>query len=51
MTKEELNIIGECAKKDALSLEETEHLTLLLLKWMYEQGMFSAERLEIDEYV
>lgn len=39
VTKEELKQIGEYAKKDIFDAEETEDLVLLLLKWMYEQGM------------
>jgi hypothetical protein len=39
MIEEELNKIGECAKRDALNAEEMNYLKLLLIKWMYEQGM------------
>ena len=39
MIKEELKQIGEYAKRDALNIEEIAYLKLLLIKWMYEQGM------------
>jgi len=39
MTKEELKQIGGYTKRDELDSGEAEHLQILLLKWMYEQGM------------
>ena len=39
MVKEELNHIGEYAKKHSLSVDEVNHFKFLLIKWMYEQGM------------
>jgi hypothetical protein len=39
MIEEELKKIGECAKRDALNVEEMNYLKLLLIKWMYEQEM------------
>ena len=39
MVKAELRQIGEYAKRDALKAEERKLLSMLLLKWMYEQRM------------
>ena len=39
MTKEELKQIGEYTKREKLYFDEAEYLRILLLKWMYEQGM------------
>lgn len=39
MLKEELNQISKYAKREALNAEEMMQCKLLLLKWMYEQGM------------
>ena len=39
MVKEELKKIGEFAKRDAIDIEEINYLKLLLIKWMYEQGI------------
>ena len=39
MVSAELKQIGKYAKREALNIEEANFLTLLLIKWMYEQGM------------
>ena len=39
MSREELDRIDEYTQKNTLNIEERGHLTLLLLKWMYEQRM------------
>ena len=39
MEKVELKQLGEYVGRDELDIEEAENLKLLLLKWMYEQGM------------
>ena len=39
MTKQELERIGEYTEKDTVNPDEQEDIVLLLLKWMYEQGM------------
>ena len=39
MTKEELKKIRRYTRRNELDYDEAEHLQMLLLKWMYEQGM------------
>ena len=39
MTKGELKLIGEYTKRGKLYFNEAQYLRMLLLKWMYEQGL------------
>ena len=43
MIEEELKRIDESARRNALNIEEMDYLKLLLLRWMYEQGVLQRE--------
>ncbi len=43
MTAEEIKRIDEYAEKHTFNAEEIDDITLLILKWMYEQGVLGQE--------